>query len=149
MKNDIVYNKSNAIEKYKIRISQTSKRLFVSLQNDNNLNSDKVQRLADSLCKDFKCLSVNVFFGGRQPNSTNERGKLKSKTLGNYASVLRQIKVFKYTAKQNKIVASKTAINTFIHEFVHHLDYYHSKLGGSLHTRGFYMRISWLTENLK
>ena len=83
-----------------------------------------------------------------QPHSTNSRGSLHSKTLGNYAPLSMVITLFNKTAVKRQIVAIKTLADTLLHEFIHHYDYTRLNLGASPHTAGFYKRIGDLKTKL-
>ena len=149
---DLIYKNSNKIETFKgVRISARTKKLYNSLANKpENLCSKDMVELTNLILNDFKTTPIiTVVFGGTQPNAVNQRGKLVSKTLGVYMTGLKSITVYKHTAKTKKVVANKTALNVLLHEIMHHIDYEYLKLGGSLHTAGFYKRISWLSDKLK
>ena len=144
-----IYQNSNSILEYKVKIKGETKKVFRKLQNRVELDSYSMQVFINLLSEDFGVKIPYVEFTGKQPGATNMQGRLTRKTLGVYSPALQGITIYKKTARQGKVLASKTALNTLIHEFVHHLDYVYSKLGGSLHTKGFYMRISWITNQLK
>ena len=58
------------------------------------------------------------------------------------------IKLWMYTSQRQKVVAYKTFLRTFVHEFCHHLDYEWLRLSDSLHTEGFFKRESSLFKQL-
>ncbi len=52
------------------------------------------------------------------------------------------------TAKHRRVVAFRSFLRTFLHEFCHHLDYHRYGLPESYHTEGFYKRESSLFHQL-
>lgn len=58
------------------------------------------------------------------------------------------IKIWMYTSQRKRVVAYKTFLRTFLHEFCHHLDYQWLRLPNSLHTEGFSKRESNLFKQL-
>jgi hypothetical protein len=148
--NQIQYDYSNSI----ITVSKKSfgketKKIAVELLNSGEsktLREKRGQKLLDSLCNDFNipCLVFSVV--DKCQNHTTINGKLRSKTLGFYTT-LGTITIFNLTAKQKKIVAIKTFFDTLLHEFIHHYDLSILKIP-SIHSAGFYKRISDLKEKL-
>lgn len=151
MNNQKIYEKSNKIETVALN-SFNSKDYYALLStNEDAFNrQQKAQKLIDYLCSKFKINSVQVIVRNSiQPHSVRETGKLRSKTLGSYNNGFRVITMYNLTAKKRKPVAIKTFVNTLLHEFMHHYDY--EKLGfyTSLHTAGFYKRITDLKNKLE
>jgi len=144
--NNTDYNKSNSIDRFDKNIKNTTKKYFNKLSNDSVLTTNDLQKLANIICFDFGVSNVNIVYSGVQPHATNGKGGLKNKVLGIYkrTSIYQkyEINLFKYTAKQKKVVANKTTLKTLIHELNHHFDYELLGLKKSIHTKGFYMRIS-------
>ena len=146
---DQCYQKSNKIVDFKgVKITKSTKKLFNQLREQNSLTSSDLTALCNGLNVAFRVSPARVTYGGREPHSVNQRGSITKKTLGLYTTGLAVINIFKYTAKQNKVRANKATLDTFLHEYVHHLDMVHLKLGATLHTAGFYKRINWLKNEL-
>lgn len=59
-----------------------------------------------------------------------------------------KIIIYNTTAKTHKPISIKMFYETLLHEFMHHYDYKVLKLNDSLHTAGFYNRISDLKNKL-
>ena len=58
------------------------------------------------------------------------------------------VTVWMRTARKGRVVAFRTFLRTLLHEMVHHLDFAHLHLADSLHTEGFYMRVTSLFHQL-
>ena len=58
------------------------------------------------------------------------------------------VSVWMRTSQRRKVVAFRTFLRTFVHEFCHHLDYELFGLAQTFHTAGFYKRESNLTRQL-
>jgi ABC-type phosphate/phosphonate transport system substrate-binding protein len=147
---DATYIKSNTV--VAVALSKFSKKEFQAVLNSNETAANRqktAQSLCDYLCGKFKMPRVSVVVTDRaQPHSTNSRGSLHSKTLGNYAPLSMVITLFNKTAVKRQIVAIKTLADTLLHEFIHHYDYTRLNLGASPHTAGFYRRIGDLKTKL-
>ena len=145
------YELSNAIET--IALSKLSKKEFAMVLKSGETaacRQKNAQVLCDYLCGKFNLPRVEVVVTDRaQPHSTNSRGSLHSKTLGNYRPFVMLITLFNKTAVKHQTVAIKTLADTLLHEFIHHYDYTRLNLGASPHTAGFYKRIKDLKRKLK
>ena len=139
-----VYEKSNSIEKFNVCISSDVRKLFKDLREECTVTQLGVERLNNLLSKDFNVQAPPVNYAGKEPHRADYNGRVKSKKLGNYNLRTYNINLFKFTAKRNKERAAKSVLDTYLHEFVHHLDNVHLGFGASLHTAGFYKRIGWL-----
>lgn len=82
-----------------------------------------------------------------QYHRKNEKGNLRTKTLGYYLPKSNTIVIYNKTAIRQKPVAGKTFLRTLVHEFMHHYDRYKLKIR-SLHTSGFYERVNGVLEQL-
>lgn len=114
------------------------------------------QHLLDDLNLAFgidKDVTLNL--RGNRPSRKKvdpETGKKRivASTHGKYYPERRLLAIYTSTATGRK-VAYKTLLNTLIHEFCHHMDYYHPSLSlhRSLHTKGFYERLNAIYNPLK
>jgi hypothetical protein len=147
---DSDYEKSNKVESVPVNLSPNAKKFFHQLREKTELLELDIEHLSNMLSDDYKVPYCHINYGGTQPHSVNGRGALSSKVMGSYLYPSMLIKLYMYTAKRKQLRASKATLDTFLHEFVHHLDYTHSKLklGRSLHTAGFYKRITDLKTKL-
>lgn len=110
----------------------------------------KAQKFCDYLCNIAKIPPLEVKVVNKpQPSTSDSMGRTRSKTLGTYTVGREVITMYNLTAKQKKVVAIKTFINTLLHEFIHHYDIYYLNLPTSYHTKGFYMRLSDLKNKCK
>ena len=70
------------------------------------------------------------------------------KRYGSYRLGSATITIPNRTAVRGQIVASKTFLDTLLHEWLHHYDTLKLKLN-SIHTKGFYLRLSDLKGKLE
>ena len=126
------------------------KELYKKGRELNIMTEQMLKDIADNVCSVYNVQRIPITFAGTEPHK-NRNGKLMLKVMGTHKrGVLGStIIVYKYTAKQKKIRSSKGAISTLLHELVHYLDYEICGLQRSIHSKGFYNRISQLTEALK
>ena len=108
--------------------------------------SASTQLLADALARSFAVQVPRVRVLNQRPlHSRSEYYGLYESSNDGSPPV---IKVWMYTRQQRRVVAYKTFLRTFLHEFCHHLDYEWLCLADSLHTEGFFMRESSLFKQL-
>jgi hypothetical protein len=139
------YEKSNKIEA--VCLNCFSKKEYAALLADGN-RQRLAQALINYLCEKFHIPMASVFVTNTpQPHSTGYSGKLKSKTFGTYATGLRKITIYNTTAIKKQTISIKVFADTLLHEFMHHYDCEKLKIA-SLHTAGFYKRISDLQRKL-
>ncbi len=74
-------------------------------------------------------------------------GRMVWKQYGYYRPRSRYIYIQNRTAIRGKTLAPKTFLTTLLHEWMHHYDYEKLKIR-SIHTKGFYQRISSLKQKL-
>lgn len=143
--NDKDYEKSNKIES--VALNRFSKTEYQKLLQDGN-RQKLAQSLVNYLCGKFHIPSVSVFVTNTpQPHSTGYSGKLKSKTFGFYRPILNTITIYNTTAIRKQTISIKVFADTLLHEFMHHYDTCYLKIQ-SMHTAGFYKRISDLQSKL-
>ncbi|MGV0005840.1 MAG: hypothetical protein ACNYPG_04345 [Candidatus Porifericomitaceae bacterium WSBS_2022_MAG_OTU9] len=107
---------------------------------------DRVQVLAGGLAHSFTVGVPKVVVLNKRPvhNQSEYHGLYELPEDGSQPV----IKVWMYTSQRRRIVAYKTFLRTFLHEFCHHLDYQWLRLPDSLHTEGFFKRESNLFKQL-
>lgn len=149
--NDKIYQQSNAIITVALnRFSKAEYAAFLKADESISERQKLAQKLIDYLCKKFKIASAPVKVVNRaQPHTTNYSGNLRRKTLGTYTPGREIITLYNLTAIKRQVVSVKTMLGVLLHEFMHHYDFAYLKLGNSLHTAGFYKRISDLESKLK
>lgn len=144
------YTRSNAI--LEVEHGKFSTTTYSALLSDNGDREQRSQDLIDYLCNEFHIPHVKVIvadkarrvsMGGRKTT----HGFIKVAKYGD-RNVSKYINVYNYTAKTMKVVAIKTFTGTLLHEFMHHYDLQYLKLDKTLHTAGFYTRISDLQRKL-
>lgn len=148
---DKTYQQSNAITTVALnRFSKKDYNAFLKASETTFSRQTLAQSLIDYLCKKFKISSPMVVVVNRaQPHSTNLTGRLRRKTLGTYTIGREVITLYNLTAIKKQVVSIKTMLDTLLHEFMHHYDMTYLKLGASIHSAGFYKRISDLDSKLK
>lgn len=143
------YKKSNeTIIIPNLKISQATKDLYHELRGLTRITQVDLQTFADLICDDLGITRCYIHLKSRQPHQ-HTGSRLKQKTMGKYNPVQHSINIFKFTAVKQKEIAPKTAIETLLHELNHHIDFTVLMLRGSLHTTGFYKRLTYLKDNLR
>lgn len=144
------YTQSNAI--LEVAHGKFNTSTYGTLLADKGNREQSSQALIDYLCDEFRIPHVKVIvadkarkvsMGGRKTT----HGFIRVAKYGD-RNVSKYINVYNYTAKTMKVVAIKTFTGTLLHEFMHHYDLQYLKLDKSLHTAGFYTRISDLQRKL-
>lgn len=144
------YTRSNAI--LEVEHGKFSTTTYATLLADDGDREQRSQELLNYLCDEFHIPKVKfivadkprkVSMGGRKTT----HGFIRVAKYGD-RNVSKYISVYNYTAKTHKVVAIKTFMGTLLHEFMHHYDLQYLKLDKSLHTAGFYTRISDLQRKL-
>ena len=143
------YEKSNSISE--VRLTSFDKSYYRKLIKCGDSAKDRqitAQKLINYLCDKFKIKRVPVYVKDwSQPHRLNESGNIRSKTFGRYW-VSTKIEIWNKTAIRNQTISINVFADTLIHEFIHHYDTY--VLGiDSIHSTGFYKRISDLLNKLK
>lgn len=141
---DKSYAKSNEIEA--VTLSRFSKAYSERILSCGESCSDRAkafQSLTDYLCGKFGIPTCRV-------NVTDRKRPRQGRATihGTYRPGTRLITLYNATAVLTQTVAIKTLYDTLLHEFMHHYDYEKLKLPNSLHTAGFYKRISDLKAKL-
>jgi len=110
-----------------------------------NERQRQAQTLLNYLCEKFKIRYVSLCVTDKpRPIKSN-----KAQTYGKYCVQSEKIIIYNTTAKTKKTISIKSFYDTLLHEFIHHYDFAELKLTDSLHTKGFYMRISDLKNKLE
>lgn len=139
------YIKSNEI--IEVSLKRFSKKWSESvLECDDNLRHRQCesQNLMDYLCDKFKVRRVGIWVSDRcRPH---KRG---GELYGFYDRLNNRITIYNRTTHRGNVTSIKSFYDTLLHEFMHHYDYEVLKLGDSLHTSGFYKRISDLKNKLQ
>lgn len=142
---DKSYIKSNEITEVKLKAFRNSFSKDIILCGESITDRQKVsQKCLDYLCDKFKIEKVKLTALNKP-----QRKKANGKTLGFYTVGRNHITIYNLTATTQKTVSIKTFYDTLLHEFMHHYDYKVLKLENSLHTSGFYQRISDLKNKLQ
>lgn len=146
---DKVYEKSNALETVVRKKFDTSlwKELLESVTEKQRQHAS--QKLLNHLSDKYKIVRPDVLVCRYpRPHATNGRRVVKEK-YGDYQTITHRIRIFNLTAVKHEQVSIKAFADTLLHEFMHHYDMEYLKLGASIHTAGFYKRISDLKKCLE
>lgn len=143
------YIRSNAVTSVDFAINKQAQNFALELLNSNA--TDKRQGLAVALLDELAdCAKVdvcNVKVSDTRQYHRRYRGRTVFKQYGYYRPQTKYIYIQNRTAVRGQILASKTFLDTLLHEWVHHYDA--QALGlHSIHTAGFYYRLKSLKEKL-
>lgn len=132
-----------------IKYARLNKAVYQALLTSDEKASTRLikgQAVLDYLCDKFSIPRIQLVVSNTpRPHSKTSQcyGLYKYRHLAlseNVEGIC--ICVYNLSAKKRQPIAIKTFVNTLIHEFCHHYDYYYLGMANSLHTKGFYMRIS-------
>ena len=113
---------------------------------DRQLVARICQQLADGITSELRVPPVRIeLLAVRPADDWGELHGLYTTTYGRQRAV---IQLWMRTAHHKRVVAFRTFIRTLLHELCHHLDYEWLGLADSLHTEGFYKRVSHLFHQL-
>lgn len=107
-----------------------------------------LQRLADHLAAHYSGPGMKVEVRTRARPHRRLHGRLVGCKYGEYGLRDRVARVWMYTAVRRRVVAFRTLLWTFLHEFGHHLDVHVLGFPRTYHTRGFYERFDALFYRL-
>jgi len=145
------YTRSKKSKLPTVNIRNDTKKVYADCRHIEVISEFHLKRLSDLICRDFGVESIPVEFEGREPHK-KRGGKLSRKPHGIFSQsgfgTNRRIHIYKYTAARQQIRASKAATSTLLHEIIHYFDYEITKLSNSIHSSGFYQRISQLQDML-
>ena len=123
-----------------------AKTLYHYCRERSEIKQGDLQNLSDDILIMFGLTTIPVKFAGKQPS--NKRGKTLGVHRTERVTAQTSIQIYKFTAKQKKVRASKSAVETLLHELIHELDIALIQLTDSIHSAGFYKRISQLKDLL-
>lgn len=104
------------------------------------------QQLVDGITSGLRVSRVRIELLAVRP--ADDWGELHGLYTTTYGRQRALIQLWMRTAHHKRIVAFKTFVRTLLHELCHHLDYELLGLADSLHTEGFYKRVSDLFHQL-
>lgn len=140
------YEKSNKLES--VALNRFSKVEYQTLLTDCGNRQKNAQSLINYLCGKFHIPNAMVIVTNKpQPHATGYNGNLKKKTLGTYEVYSKTITIYNTTAIKKQTISIKVFAETLLHEFMHHYDTCYLNIA-SMHTAGFYKRISDLQKKL-
>ena len=138
------YEISNEITEVRLKsFRNTESKRLLECGTDATERYRKAVDLLTYLSLKFK-VNVPSLLLTEKPRPVKGRGQIG----GWYVVNEQKIIIYNTTAKTHKPISIKMFYETLIHEFMHHYDYTVLKMNDSLHTKGFYMRISDLKNKL-
>ena len=143
------YERSNSIIEVDFRVSKTAcrhaRRLLVSK------STAKRQAISDELLDEIADLAeidiVKLKISAKKQHHKRSGTRLSMRQYGYYRPGDKYIYINNRTAVRGQILASKTFLNTLLHEWMHHYDSCKLKLD-SIHSKGFYSRLKNLQDDL-
>lgn len=143
------YERSNLILELDYMPSPTTCRLARDLlQIDPVRRGPLSQRLLDAMADELKIPRVRLHFRDKPQKHKTSEGRLTYKEYAHYDPE-EGITVYNKTAVREKYLASKSYLDTIVHEFLHHVDYELLRLDHTYHTQGFYSRLGNLMGKLQ
>lgn len=143
------YEKSNAILTIDFSVSRRAQHIAGKILRTRTVLFR--QKLGDALFDELAdCAEidiVNLKISPAKQYHKKRGGRTVFKQYGYYRPASKYIYITNFTAVQGKPLAPKTFLTTLLHEWMHHYDYCKLKLN-SIHTKGFYMRLTSLQEAL-
>lgn len=143
------YLKSNSVFRVDFQPTQRTKLAAYKLLKVFNHSKRQVlgSNLLKNLSQDAGVSPVKLKISATRQWSKKKSGRTVFKLYGYYRSKSSYIYIQNLTSVRGKPVAVKTFLNTLIHEWLHHYDTQKLKLY-SIHTKGFYFRLSSLKKGL-
>jgi len=105
------------------------------------------EALLDELCDAARLDIIKLKISDTNQYHKKRGGKVMVKRYGLYRPGNNYIYIQNLTAVRGQILASKTFLDTLLHEWLHHYDTYKLKLR-SIHSKGFYLRFNDLKNKL-
>ncbi len=144
------YKKSNKITEVHFNVSDHACNISSGILGSSGV--DRRQRLSlalsDELCDLAKIDIVNVKISDAKQFHRRSNGRISMRQYGYYKPDTRYIYITNHTAVRGQPLAPKTFLNTLLHEWMHHYDT--CSLGlNSIHTKGFYLRLKSLEQQLR
>lgn len=139
-----VYEKSNLITEVSLkRFSKEYSKDILSCDENYKDRQKASEKLLKYLSEKFKISTptIKVVNGKRKQKGS-------AQIYGTYHVQAETIFVYNQTAKTNVPISIKSFYDTLLHEFMHHYDHKYLKMNDSLHTSGFYKRITDLKTKL-
>lgn len=143
------YEKSNAILTIDFSVSRRARHIAEKiLRTRTVLFRQKLgDALLDELADRAEIDIVQLKISPAKQYHKKRGGRTVFKQYGYYRPASKYIYITNFTAVRGKPLAPKTFLTTLLHEWMHHYDYCKLKLN-SIHTKGFYMRLTSLQEAL-
>lgn len=148
------YQKSNKITAVKIAVSQEAIILANKICRDTpqlrgvSTRQTLGEALLDELSDASQIDIIKLKITDTNQYHRKMNGKVVMKKYGAYHPKTKLISIANKTAVRGQTLASKTFLDTLLHEWLHHYDTYKLKLR-SIHSKGFYLRLNDLKNKLQ
>ncbi|MBU1131058.1 hypothetical protein KJ840_02920 [Patescibacteria group bacterium] len=143
------YQKSNSITSVDFFVSPKAKKAADDIMNSKKTADRQMLAniLIDELDNNAGLEKAKVKISDTRQYHKKYNGRVVAKRYGYYRPKSNYIYIQNLTAVRGQILAPKTFLNTLLHEWLHHYDYRKLKLN-SIHTKGFYLRLRSLKDEL-
>lgn len=144
-----LYEASNSVTTVdKSRFSKSYVKWLLKADETTRCRQKFAQELVTYLCGKYGIPVARVVVTEKTQPKIMKNGRLLQKTLGTYTRSKMMITVYNRTAVKKQVVSINTFVDTLLHEFIHHYDISYLKFCDTIHTAGFYKRITDLKEKL-
>lgn len=143
------YERSNAITTVSLAMSDEMKQLAQRILQSSEAapRQELSESLLDALCDAARIDICQLAVTDTRQRHQRRNGRMVYKLYGCYRPQTNSISIQNRTAVRGKILASKTFLDTLLHEWLHHYDSHVLKIR-SIHTSGFYARLQSLKQLL-
>ena len=144
------YQKSNAITQVKFSISDLAKETADKILKSKSVESRQSlgEILLDELSDGAGIDIVKLKISDTRQYHKKYRGVTVFKQYGYYRPASNYIYIQNLTSVFGRPLATKTFLDSLLHEWLHHYDHHKLKLD-SIHTKGFYLRLKSLKARLE
>ena len=144
------YEKSNSITKVPLNISGEAIAYTQELLKSSTVDERQAlgEQLLDELSDAAQIAIVELKIADQNQHHRKANNRVVMKRYGLYKVASASILIQNKTAVRGQTLAAKTFLDTLLHEWLHHYDIHKLKLN-SIHSKGFYLRLSDLKTKLK
>ena len=143
------YEKSNAVTEMDFEVSARAQRIAQTILVSTGYEAR--QKLSHFLINELAFNAgverLKIRVKDEKQWHKKQNGRVAIKKYGVYYPRSKSITIQNLTAVRGQELAPKTFLDTLLHEWMHHYDFEHLSIN-SIHTKGFYSRISSLKEIL-
>ncbi|MBU1126653.1 hypothetical protein KJ758_03510, partial [Patescibacteria group bacterium] len=143
------YKRSNRIVKIHFRVPREARLLAKKILKSKSALRRQIlsEKILAVLSEAARIQNCSVEISNTRQFHKKSGGRTVMKQYGFYRPTSCHIYITNRTAVRGQVLAAKTFLDTLLHEWMHHYDFCHLKLN-SIHSKGFYMRLSSLKDKL-